>query len=140
MLINGLSMHIKSKYTGDLRTQAQHLQSGTQIITDAPVDNHGKGESFSPTDLVAGALTSCMMTIMGIAANKLSIDLRGLTAETTKIMQADPRKISKIRIQFSWPDCDLCQEHRDHLKEKALTCPVALSLQDDLKQEVSFDF
>lgn len=133
-------MHIKSYYTGDLRTEAEHLQSGTQIITDAPVDNHGKGESFSPTDLVAGALTSCMMTIMGIAANKLDLDLKGLSAETTKIMQADPRRISKIRIHFSWPECNLSQEHRDHLKQKALTCPVALSLHEDLKQEVSFDF
>lgn len=133
-------MHIKSYYPGDLRTEAQHLKSGTQIFTDAPLDNHGKGESFSPTDLVAGALTSCMMTIMGIEANKLGIDIRGISAETTKIMQADPRRISKIRVAFSWPECNLSQEHIQHLKEKALTCPVALSLSEDLTQEVSFDF
>lgn len=133
-------MHIKSYYSGDLRTEAKHLQSGTQMITDAPVDNHGKGESFSPTDLVASALASCMMTIMGIEANKLGIDIRGISSETTKIMQANPRKISKIRIQFSWPDCPLSEAHIQHLKEKALTCPVALSLSEDLKQEVSFDF
>ncbi len=133
-------MHFKSVYTGELRTEAQHLKSGTEIITDAPVDNHGKGESFSPTDLVAAALTSCMMTIMGIEANKLGLDIRGISADTTKIMQADPRKISKIRIQFSWPACDLSGEHIQHLKDKALTCPVALSLSEDLTQEVSFDF
>lgn len=133
-------MHIKSYYPGDLRTEAKHLKSGTQIITDAPVDNHGKGEAFSPTDLVAGALTSCMITIMGIEANKLSIDIRGISAETTKVMQANPRKISKIRIVFSWPECNLNQEHIQHIKEKALTCPVALSLSEDLTQEVSFNF
>ena len=133
-------MHIKSYYQGDLRTEAKHLQSGTQIITDAPTDNHGKGESFSPTDLVAGALTSCMMTIMGIAANQMDIQLDGLSAQTTKIMSASPRKISKIRVHFSWPNCTLPQDQIDHLKERAVTCPVALSLHEDLKQEVTFDF
>lgn len=133
-------MHIKSTYKGELRTEAIHLSSESKIITDAPVDNHGLGQSFSPTDMVAAALTSCMMTIMGIEANKLGISLDGLVAETTKIMTASPRKISRIKVEMKWPECKLSDEHRSHLKEKALTCPVALSLSENLKQEVSFDF
>ncbi len=133
-------MHIKSTYKGELRTEAIHLSSDTEIITDAPVDNHGKGQSFSPTDLVAAALTSCMMTIMGIAAEKNGWSLDGLKAETKKIMRADPRKISRIEIQFSWPECDLTEEQRQHLKDKAVTCPVALSLHHELVQDVKFNF
>lgn len=133
-------MHIKSVYQGNLRTKATHLQSNSDIITDAPVDNHGKGETFSPTDLVAAALTSCMMTIMGIEANKLGISLEGLFADTTKIMRADPRKISKIKVHMQWPDCLLSDEHRTILKEKALTCPVALTLDPKVSQEITFDF
>jgi uncharacterized OsmC-like protein len=133
-------MHIKSEYKGNLRTYAQHVMSGNKIITDAPIDNHGKGETFSPTDLVAAALTSCMMTIIGIEADKLNIQVDGLTAETSKIMRMTPRTIERIEIVFDWPNCSLSNEHRDHLKSKALTCPVALSLRDDLKQKVTFNF
>ena len=133
-------MHIKSTYKGQLRTSAEHLASANAIITDAPVDNHGKGEAFSPTDLVAAALTSCMMTIMGIEAEKLNLDLSGLSANTTKIMQATPRKISKVRIEFFWENCTEEDKNRKHLKEKALTCPVALSLHPDLVQDVTFHF
>ena len=133
-------MHIKSTYKGELRTEAIHLSSDSKITTDAPVDNHGLGQRFSPTDLVAAALTSCMMPIMGLEANKLNISLEGLSAETTKIMSASPRKIARIKVDMKWPECKLSDEHRHHLKEKALTCPVALSLGEELKQEVSFDF
>ncbi len=133
-------MHIKSTYKGELRTEAIHLSSESKIITDAPVDNHGKGQAFSPTDLVAGALTSCMMTIMGIEADKLGLSLEGLRAETTKVMSANPRRIAAIKVHMIWPACELSETHRAFLKEKALTCPVALSLREDLRQEVSFDF
>ncbi len=133
-------MHIKSKYLGDLRTTATHLQSGNNIITDAPTDNNGKGEAFSPTDLVAGSLASCMMTIMGIHARKNGYDIDGMTSETQKIMKSDPRVISKVRINFSWPDCNLPDEEIEVLKQKAITCPVALSLHPDIGQEVTFDF
>ena len=133
-------MHIKSKYEGQLRTSAEHIASNSQIITDAPVDNHGKGEAFSPTDLVAAALTSCMITIMGIEANKRSIDLQGLSANTTKIMQQTPRKIAEIRIEFTWEDCNISEADRKHLKERALKCPVALSVSSELLQNVTFHF
>lgn len=133
-------MHIKSEYKGTLRTEATHVKSGNNIITDAPTDNHGKGLAFSPTDLASASLASCMMTIMGIEANKFGKDLGNITAETTKIMKSEPRAISKIRIHFSWPDCDLSKDQVEHLKDKALTCPVALSLHPDIGQEVTFDF
>ncbi len=133
-------MHIKTQYSGKLRTEVTHLKSNTNIITDAPTDNHGLGQSFSPTDLVAGSLASCMLTIMGIEANKQGFDLGNVEATTEKIMKKNPRAISAIRIKFSWPDCDLDENTRKHLKEKALTCPVALSIHPDIRQEISFDF
>ena len=133
-------MHIKSQYEAKLRTKATHLKSGQDIMTDAPVDNNGKGEAFSPTDLVAGALASCMMTIMGIHAQKNGYDIQGMTAETEKIMQAEPRAISKVRIRFNWPNCNLDENEISILKQKALVCPVALSLHPDIKQEVAFGF
>ena len=133
-------MHIKSEYSGQLRTSATHLASNNSIITDAPVDNHGKGEAFSPTDLVASALTSCMMTIMGIVAEKRKVDLSGLSANTTKIMQNTPRKIAEVKIEFHWEDCVASEEDKKILKERALTCPVALSLKEDVLQNVTFNF
>src|SRR5690606_28411030 len=93
-------MTSKVTYTGQLRTKSIHLQSGTEIITDAPVDNNGKGEAFSPTDMVANSLATCMLTIMGIKANQMDINFDGSTASVTKIMQSDPRMISKIIIDF----------------------------------------
>src|SRR5688500_16527646 len=93
-------MTSKVTYLGDLRTSSVHLQSGSELISDAPADNNGKGEAFSPTDTVANALASCMMTVMGIKARDLNIDLTGSTASVTKHMQAEPRKISKIEVVF----------------------------------------
>jgi len=131
---------IKSSYLGNLRTESEHLQSGVKILTDAPVDNNGKGEAFSPTDLLASALGSCMITIMGIVANRDSISLEGLTWEVTKIMQASPRKISEIVVDFHWEnpvnDASMIQK----LKNAAKTCPVALSLDPEIKQTLKFDF
>jgi len=127
-------------YQGGLRTQARHIQSGNMIVTDAPVDNNGKGEAFSPTDLVSAALSSCMMTIMGIVAERDGIDLKGLRAEVVKIMASNPRKISEIQITFSHPQLIATEAQKQKLKNAALTCPVALSLAESVKQNISFDF
>ena len=131
---------IKSNYTRQLRTQAKHVQSGQTIITDAPVDNHGKGEAFSPTDLVCASLNSCMMTVMGIEAQKHEMDLEGLQSEVTKIMQSNPRKIAEIHVDFKWSNPKGSETFREKLKQIAVTCPVALSLDPDIKQIVTFDF
>jgi|SRR5690606_37832454 len=131
---------ITSKYSGDLRTESIHLQSGKKLITDAPVDNNGKGEAFSPTDLLAAALCSCMMTIMGIRAKKEGYTLEGLSAEVTKVMHNSPRKVKAIQIVFEWPSPSVSGDKLEMLKEAALTCPVALSLSETLHQEITFKF
>ncbi len=132
-------MTSKVIYTGDLRTKSIHLQSGTEIITDAPVDNNGKGEAFSPTDMVANSLATCMFTIMAIKANQMAIELEGSTASVTKVMQSEPRKISKIIIQFDMK-INADQKTRTILEKSALTCPVYLSLHPDIQKEVSFEW
>ena len=130
-------MTAKVTYLGNLRTEAEHLQSGTKIITDAPVDNHGKGESFSPTDTVATALATCMLTIMGIKAEALEIAIEGTTAQVTKTMAATPRRISKIEVVFSFP-----KKYDDKvmkvLENAARTCPVFYSLHPDMEKEIRF--
>ena len=131
---------IKSSYLGELRTEAIHLKSANRIITDAPTDNHGKGEAFSPTDLVCASLCSCMMTIMGIRASKHDIVLEGLEANVTKYMSSEPRQIPRIVIAFRLAHTNATEEQRTMLKDAALHCPVALSLNPAIKQEVSFDF
>jgi uncharacterized OsmC-like protein len=132
---------VNTRYLGQLRTEATHTQSGNILITDAPLDNNGKGEAFSPTDTVAAALASCMMTIMGIVAERDQLDMTGLTASITKIMTATlPRKIAEIQVDFSWEDCQATDAERSKLKKAALTCPVALSLHPELKQTIHFDF
>lgn len=131
---------VSTIYSGNLRTQATHNASGTVIITDAPVDNNGRGEAFSPTDLVAAALGSCMLTIMGIAAERNNIDLSGLRMEITKIMAADPRRISEIKIDFEMPKAEFSEKERAMLENAARTCPVALSLHPDLKQTIAFNY
>lgn len=131
---------IKSSYLGNLRTESEHLQSGTQILTDAPVDNNGKGEKFSPTDLVSSALGSCMVTIMGIVANRDSVSLEGITWEVTKIMQSSPRKISEIIVEFHWENPVKDEAMIQKLKNAAKTCPVALSLDSEIKQTLKFNF
>lgn len=132
--------HIKSSYLGELRTEDIHIKSSNRIITDAPTDNHGKGEAFSPTDLVCAALSSCMMTIIGIRARKHQIELEGLEADVTKFMTSNPRQISKISINFRLNYTNATSEQIEMLKEAALTCPVALSLNPSIEQDVSFDF
>ncbi|SRR5258706_2101878 len=131
---------ITTRYSGSLRTQAVHLKSGSTIITDAPLDNNGRGEAFSPTDLICSALSSCMMTIMGILAQREGIELTGLTSEIVKIMDNDPRKIKEIQITFSHPRLVATDPQKEKLKRAALTCPVALSLSESVKQTVQFNF
>ena len=131
---------IKSKYQGNLRTEAQHIQSGNTLITDAPTDNNGKGEAFSPTDLVSAALGSCMMTMMGIYARKEGIDMTGMEMSITKHMVNNPRKISKIEVTFDWAQPEGSPEQIEQLKHIARTCPVALSLNDSLEQDIRFGF
>lgn len=128
------------EYQGNLRTQAKHLKSGNVVVTDAPTDNNGKGEAFSPTDLVSAALSSCMMTIMGMVAEREEIDLKGLRSEVVKIMTANPRKIGEIQITFYHPTLKATDIQKQKLKNAALTCPVALSLSDSVKQTVVFNF
>lgn len=131
---------ISAFYNGSLRTQSTHVKSGNTIITDAPVDNSGKGEAFSPTDLVCSALSSCMMTIMGILANREGIELTGLKSEVTKIMAENPRRIKEIQIVFSHPDLKVTDVQKEKLKRAAMTCPVALSLSDSVVQTITFNF
>jgi putative redox protein len=131
---------IKTKYLGDLRTESVHLRSSSQIITDAPVDNNGKGEAFSPTDLLAASLATCMITIMGIVANKNSLNIDNLECEVTKIMATNPRRVSEILINFKFADNDFDDNQRQILMDAAFTCPVALSLNPDLKKVVNFEF
>ena len=131
---------IKTQYSGSLRTQAVHLKSGITIITDAPPDNNGRGEAFSPSDLVCSALSSCMMTIMGILAQREGVELTGLTSDVVKIMDNNPRKIKEIQITFNHPRLEATDLQKEKLKRAALTCPVALSLSESIKQTVQFNF
>ena len=131
---------MSASYLGGLRTQSTHLKSGNTIISDAPPDNNGRGEAFSPTDLVCAALSSCMMTLMGILAEREKIELTGLKSDIVKIMASNPRKIAEIQITFTHPDLKATDEQKEKLRRAALTCPVALSLSDALKQTVVFNF
>ena len=124
-------------YKDNLRTEAVHLSSGEAIITDAPVDNNGKGEAFSPTDLVAAALGSCMITIMGIAAQKHNIDISGTSASVKKIMGSNPRKIDEVVIDIIMSN-HLNENDRKRLERAALSCPVHKSLHPDLIKTISF--
>ncbi|WP_026463395.1 OsmC family protein [Adhaeribacter aquaticus] len=131
---------ITSFYPGNLRTEAKHNASGNTIITDAPVDNNGRGEAFSPTDLVCAALGSCMTTIMGIVANKHGLNIDGIQIEITKIMSANPRRIAEIILNFTMPANNLSPQDRALLENAAHTCPVALSLHPDIKQTTTFKY
>ena len=124
-------------YLGELRTSSIHLQSGSEIISDAPTDNNGKGEAFSPTDTVANGLASCMFTVMGIKAQDLKVDFSGSTAEVTKIMAAEPRRISEIHVNFNM-NLPADEKIKTILERTAMTCPVFYSLHPDIKKEISF--
>jgi len=129
------------RYDGNLRTIATHLQSGTVIETDAPLDNQGKAERFSPSDLVATALGSCMLTIMGIKARDMNIDLVDTKIEVQKIMKSDPRRIGGIHLTFSFPEAlDLGEKERTILERAAHTCPVIHSIHPDIEVKVAFNW
>lgn len=134
------TIHIE--YLGDLRTDCRHRQSGTHINTDAPTDNQGRGEAFSPTDLVANALGTCIITTMAIFARRDGVELRGSTLEVTKIMTTQPpRRIARIEIALTLRTADsLTDEVRARLEKIAHTCPVAISLHPDLEQAVSINW
>ncbi|HEX9151135.1 MAG TPA: OsmC family protein [Flavobacterium sp.] len=132
-------MTSKVTYLGDLRTSSIHLQSGTEIVSDAPLDNNGKGEAFSPTDTVANALASCMMTVMGIKARDMDVDLKGSTAEVTKVMNGEPRRIGAIEITFDM-EGTADQKNRTILERTAMTCPVFLSLNTEIEKRITFNW
>lgn len=126
-------------YEGNLRTVATHLQSGTVIETDAPTDNQGKGERFSPTDLVATALGNCMLTIMGIKARDMQINLEGTTIDITKNMVTNPRRIGEIKVIINFPENLRAEEKQKTILENAaMTCPVFESLHPEMKKDVEF--
>ncbi len=132
-------MLAKVIYKGGLRTEATHLRSGTVIETDAPVDNQGKGERFSPTDLVSVALATCIVTTIGIASDTRDIDITGTECEVEKIMESNPRKIGEIKIKLTFPkDKQYTDREKMLLENVANTCPVARSLHPDLKQTLTF--
>lgn len=128
------------EYLGDLRTKAIHIKSGAEIITDAPTDNHGKGASFSPTDLASCSLASCILTIMGIAANTHEINIIGTKATMIKHMSSNPRRIGKIEIVINMPDLPYTYKEKTILEKAAHHCPVALSLNDNTKEEIHIEW
>ena len=128
-------------YDGNLRTVCTHKASETVIETDAPVDNQGKGERFSPTDLVATALASCMMTIMGIKARDMELDLKGMKIDVQKIMKADPRRIAAVTLTFSFPEgFEITARQQQVLEKAAHTCPVIYSIHPDIDVQIHFNW
>lgn len=130
---------LQTVYLGDLRTEVTHVQSGNKVITDAPTDNHGRGEYISPTDMAAAALGSCMLTIMAQATARLGTNLDGTRVETQKVMASDPRRIAEIILDVHFPE-DYDEKTKAILHHAAEACPVARSLHPDLKQTVRFHF
>jgi putative redox protein len=129
---------VKTIYLGDLRTESTHLQSGNKLITDAPVDNQGKGEAFSPTDLLATSLGGCILTIMGITAREKGIDLVGTEVEITKVMASEPRRVAEVIVEFFFPAKSYTDEEKQLVESVAGTSPVPLSLHPGLKQTILF--
>lgn len=127
-------------YQGDLRTQATHLQSGTVIVTDAPLDNHGKGEAFSPTDLCATSLAACMLTLMGISARNHGIEMAGAAAQVTKVMASNPRRISQVIVRVVMPNLEYTEGQKKLLETAARTCPVSFSLAEGIEQVMEFEW
>jgi len=130
----------KITYLGGLRTEAVHLKSGKTFITDAPPDNNGKGEAFSPTDIMSTSLGCCMLTIMGIAANTHNINIEGASIDITKKMEANPRRVGEIVVEFNMPKNNYTDKEKAILEHAAITCPVAKSLSAELKQTVVFNY
>jgi uncharacterized OsmC-like protein len=130
----------ETKYPGNLRTEVTHLESGNTLITDAPTDNHGKGDFFSPTDLLATAYGSCILTIMGIAAKTHGFDIDGAFMETTKVMGSNPRRVAELTVKITFPHSNYSEKELKILETSARECPVANSLHPDIKRTVSFVF
>ncbi|WP_165069414.1 OsmC family protein [Desulfovibrio sp. ZJ200] len=131
---------ISATYAGNLRVESVHNQSGSKLVTDAPTDNHGKGEAFSPTDLCAAALGACAMTIIGLYAEKHNVDVTGAQMEITKTMSADPRRIGKLEVIFNMPDRPYTEQQKASIERAARTCPVHLSLHPDMEQVFIFNW
>lgn len=132
---------IKTVYLGSLRTEAEHLQSGNKLTTDAPLDNNGKGEFFSPTDLLATSLGSCMLTIMGISAKSYGFSLEGTTIETEKVMGTEPRRVVEIKLDITFPaGNNYTDQQKRVLESSAKTCPVANSVHPDIKKTINFHY
>ena len=131
---------IENTYVGDLRTSSKHIKSGQEIITDAPVDNNGKGEAFAPTDLVSSALCSCMTTVMGICAEKGGFKMPNSIAKIKKIMNSAPRKIKEIHIELNFEENSLTDIQKNKLESVGRNCPVAKSLHPEIKQNIIFNF
>ena len=131
-----MSVTIQTKYLGGLRTESTHLKSGNVVISDAPLDNNGKGEAFSPTDLLATSLATCMITVMGMQG--LNID--GIDCAVTKIMALNPRRVAEVIVELNFPKNDFSEQQKQMLRDAAYSCPVAMSLHPDLKKNVIFNF
>jgi len=133
-------MTSKIMYEGNLRTRMTHLYSGTEVLTDAPLDNQGLAQAFSPTDLVATSLGSCMISIMGIKARDMNVDLKGTEAEITKVMASDPRRISAIHVLIKFPKSNFSEKEKTIFENAARTCPVAKSIHPEILQEIKFEW
>jgi len=129
-------------YNGGLRTTCTHLQSSSSIETDAPTDNNGKGERFSPTDLMATSLATCMLTVMGIKARNMNIDMEDMKADVQKIMKADPRRVGGINLTFHIPESlkDISDKDKTILKNTAETCPVMKSIHPDIEVNIEWNW
>ena len=131
---------IETKYLGELRTHAVHVRSGNTLITDAPIDNKGRGEAFSPTDLLAASLGSCAMTIIGIAARNHGFNVDGTGMRITKIIAENPRRVAEVVVEFDFSENNFSKKEKAIIENAAKTCPVAKSLHPDLKQTMLFNF
>ena len=131
---------IKIIYTGDLKTQATHSKTGNQLITDAPLDNKGRGETFSPTDLLVTSLGTCMLTVMGIAAQENNIAIDNTQVRVTKIMANTPRRVSEVIIEFDMPKKSYSVQEKGLLENAAINCPVIKSMHPDFKQTIKFNY
>lgn len=131
---------VEARYLGNLRVECEHVQSGTKLVTDAPTDHHGQGQSFSPTDLCCTSLGTCVMTIIGIWAAEKNIDLTGTRIEITKIMAADPRRIKRVELVYHFPPNKFSAQDREAIERIARTAPVPLSLSPDIEQVFVFDW
>lgn len=127
-------------YQGHLRTQATHVRSGTTIITDAPLDNHGRGEAFSPTDLLSASLLSCMITIMGIQAQQRNLEMGEVSGSVVKVMAEHPRRVAKIEVQVYFKGHQLSADEQRQLENAGRNCPVAKSIHPDIVQDIHFHF